>query len=86
MNGYGIYKSAKGDVYYGEWSWDTKNGKGYYKWAKMAMNTGDIGAMTYSREKEYPRRAEYYTEMITIKESELQGVKYSEAFDFHYSV
>ena len=33
MNGYGIYKLANGDVYYGEWSWDTKDGNGYYKWA-----------------------------------------------------
>jgi hypothetical protein len=63
-----------------------KMGKDITSGQKMAMNTGDIGAMTCSREKEYPRRAEYYTEMITIKESELQGVKYSEAFDFHYSV
>jgi hypothetical protein len=32
-HGYGIMRSADGDVYYGEWKKNKREGHGYFKWA-----------------------------------------------------
>jgi hypothetical protein len=45
---------------------------------QMEMNIGESTRMTRNKEREYSKRAEYYTETNTKKASARTGVKYSD--------